>query len=539
MRKHMINNRVSIISSVLIAAVLLISTLAGCTSLKTAITNADLSTGGSDTLNLWDSGPLTLDPAISSEMSSHIYVMQIFSGLVKFDAQLKPTGDIAESWDISPDGKTYTFHLRKDVKFQDGRALTAADFKYSLERACKPATNSQTASTYLGDIVGVGDVISGKSKEISGVEVVDPYTLKITIDAPKAYFVSKLAYPTAFAVDSKNTGAGANWWQKPNGTGPYKLTKYNGGALIVLQPNQYYYGPRATVAVAFHILAGTPMSLYETGKIDVVEISKDYIDRAKDPAGPFADQLHVYPEFSLQYIGFNTSKPPFDDPLVRQAFCYAADKTRMVKLIQQDMVTTAMGIIPTDMPGYNKNVKGLDYDPAKARELLAKSKYGSALPPVTITVAGFGGVDVEDYLGAIIQDWQKNLGADVTVRLLEPGAFHYNLQEEVDNMYALGWIADYPDPQNFLDTLFYTGGEYNDSHYSNKNVDALLDKAAVEKDYDTRMALYQQAEQMIIDDAPFLPLWFGRSYMLINPRVSNFSIDSLGVPRLNLVTLEK
>ena len=286
----MIKSRISIISSLLIAAILTISLFSGCVQ----------AAGNKYDLNLWDSGPLTLDPAISSEMSSHIYVMQIFSGLVKFDAKLKPVPDIAEGWDISADGKTYTFHLRKDAKFQDGRAVTATDLKYSLERTCDPATGSQTASTYLNDIIGVQDVLSGKSKDLAGVQVIDASTLQITIDAPKAYFLSKMAYPTAFVVDRKNVESGTDWWQKPNGTGPYKLTKYNADSLIVLEPNQYFYGTKATATVAFHILAGIPMSLYETGKLDVVEISKEYIDRAQDPAGPFANQLHIFPEFSLQ-----------------------------------------------------------------------------------------------------------------------------------------------------------------------------------------------------------------------------------------------
>jgi oligopeptide transport system substrate-binding protein len=528
----MMKNRLSIIINALIAAILILSILPGC-SISATNNKYDL--------NLWDSGPLTLDPAISSEMSSHIYVMQVFSGLVKFDSHLKPVPDIAESWDVSADGKTYTFKLRKDAKFHDGRAVTASDLKYSFERACLPATGSQTASTYLSDIMGVKDVLSGKTKDLDGVRVIDTSTLKITIDAPKAYFLSKMAYPTAFVIDRKNVESGANWWHKPNGTGPYKLTTFAEDSLIVLQPNQYFYGTKATATVAFHILAGIPMSLYETGKIDVVDIYKTYIDRAQDPAGPFADQLHIFPEFSLQYIGFNTSKPPFDDPLVRQAFCYAVDKEHIIKLIQKDMVTKAEGIIPVDMPGYNKDIKGLDFDAANAKALLAKSKYGSAanLPPITLTTAGFGGVDVDDYLGAIIQDWKHNLGANVTVRLLEPSAFHYNLQEEVDEMYALGWIADYPDPQNFLDTLFYTGGEYNDSHYSNKELDKLLDKASVEKDYATRMGIYQQAEQIVVDQAPLMPLWFGRNYLVISPEVHDYNIDPLGVPRLNLVTVDK
>lgn len=280
------------------------------------------------------------------------------------------------------------------------------------------------------------------------------------------------------------------------------------------------------------------MSLYETGKIDVAEIGQLNIDRAADEMGPFFDQLHVFPEFSLQYIGFNTGKPPFDDPLVRQAFSQSVDKAHIIRIIQKNMVSRADGIIPPGMPGYNKDLKGPGYDPAHARELLSQSRYSAGLPPVTITVLGYGGVDVDPYLGAIIQDWEKNLGADVSIRLLEPGPFHYNLQQEADEMYVLGWIADYPDPQNFLQTLFYTGTEYNNGRFSSKELDDLIDRAAVEQDHDRRMRLYQQAEQVVVDQAPVIPLWFNQSYVLVNPRVKNYSIDPLGVPRLNLVTIE-
>jgi oligopeptide transport system substrate-binding protein len=516
-----------------------ISALAGCGLLQTSVGDIDNRSGPGGTLNLWDSGPLTLDPAISSEMSSHLYVMQIFNGLVKFDENLEPTPDLAERWEISPDGKTYTFFLRKNARFHDGSPITARDIQYSWERACRPATGSQTASTYLNDIAGSAEVMSGKAENISGVSVIDDYTLSVTVDAPRAYFLSKLAYPTAFVVDRKNVESGSGWWQKPNGSGPYMLTRWDQDSLIILQPNPYYYGQKAAARVVFQLLDGVPMSLYETGKIDVVEISKLYIDRAADEMGPFFDQLHIFPEFSLHYIGFNTAKAPFDDPLVRQAFSQAVDKDRIVGIIQKDMVSAAGGIIPPGMPGYNKDLKGLAYDPAHARELLAQSKYSSGLPPITITVLGWGGVDVEDYLGAVIQDWKKNLGVDVSIRLLEPAAFHYNLLQEADEMYVLGWIADYPDPQNFLETLFYTGTEYNAGRFSSKEMDGLIDRAAIEQDNDKRMALYQQAEQVVVDQAAILPLWFNKSYILVNPRIKDYSIDPLGVPRLNLVTVEK
>lgn len=535
--------KISIYLGCLLITMLLVSLLAGCSQLTSNISSAaDSFDTGNKTLDLWDSGPLTLDPAISSEMSSHLYVMQMYSGLVKFDSKLKPVPDISESWEISADGKTYSFILRKDVKFHDGRLMTASDVKYSFERACNPATNSPTALTYLGDIVGAAEMVSGKATTISGIEVVNDNTVKITIDAPKAYFLSKMAYPTAFIVDSKNVETGANWWNKPNGTGAYKLSKWDKGNLIILEPNTYFYGKKASVRVAFHLLSGAPilMSLYETGKIDVLAVNKLYIDRATDPAGPLYDQLHIYPEFSLSYIGFNTSKPPFDDVYVRQAFCHAVNKERIIKLTQKDMVTPATGIIPEGMPGYNKNIKGLEYNVEKAKELLAKSKYGSAdkLPPITITLSSMGDINIDDYLGAIIQGWKRDLGVQVNVRLLNQHIFQYNLHEEVDEMFTMGWIADYPDPQNFLDILFHSGADYNNANFSNKELDTLLDQAAIEQDYDKRIAMYQQAEQLIVDQAPILPLWFSRNYALVNQRVKGYNIDPLGVPRFNQVTLE-
>ena len=220
LRKQLFNflGIITIVVYLLVAA-------SACGVLAKATENIPLAQLSGPTLNLWDQGPLTLDPAISSEMSSQIYVMHIFSGLVRLDSDLKPVPDIADNWSISDDGKTYTFYLRKDVKFQDGRPLTAQDIKYSLERSCNPATGSQTASTYLNDILGASEMISGKADSLSGVTIVDDYTLKITIDAPKVYFLSKLAYPTAFAVDKKNVESGADWWKKPNGTGPVQAHK--------------------------------------------------------------------------------------------------------------------------------------------------------------------------------------------------------------------------------------------------------------------------------------------------------------------------
>lgn len=492
------------------------------------------------TLNLWDTGPLTLDPAISSEMSSHTYVMQIFSGLVRLGDDSKPAPDIARNWQKSNDGRTYTFYLRKGVRFHDGREVTAQDFKYSWERACNPETGSQTAATYLGDIVGAKDMLQGKATEISGVEVIDDYTLKITIDAPKAYFLAKLTYPTAFVVDKANVETGKKWWHKPNGTGPFKLKEWQAGKVLILEPNEHYYGKPATTRIIFHLLAGMPMALYETGKIDVAPVYEYYIDAVTDKSGPFYRELSIFPELSLFYIAFNTTKPPFDDVNIRRAFCHAINKERIIKITLKGTATKAHGILPPNMPGYNKNLQGLTYDVDKARSLIAASKYGSVanLPPITLTTSGWGG-NIPEYLGAIILDWRQNLGVEVSVRQLEPEVFSYHLKQEVDEMFITGWIADYPDPQNFLDVLFHTDTEYNAGGYSNPDVDALLDQAAVEPDETTRLNLYQQAEQILVNDAACLPLWFGKTYLLIKPYVKNYNLDAQGIPTLSQVYIER
>ncbi len=492
------------------------------------------------TLNLYGIDPLTLDPAVSGEVTSHEYIMQLFSGLVRLGDNLEPAPDIAERWQVSGDGKTYTFYLRQDVPFHNGKQVIAGDFKYSWERACDPDTGSLTAATYLGDIVGVKEALAGKSKEISGVSVVDDFALQVTIDAPKSYFLSKLTYPTAFVVDKANVESGKKWWHQPNGTGPFKLRQWDENNVLVLEKNTHYYGELAKVdSVVFKLWGGVPMNMYETGEIDVTGVSRHYIDKVQDKAGPFYQELSAVPELSFFYIGFNTTKPPFDDVNIRRAFSQAIDKDKLVSLVFRGMVRRADGILPPGMPGYNEGLSGLDFNTANAKELIANSKYGdvSNLPSITITTSGWGGL-ISPALEAIIHEWRQNLGIEVKVRQLEPQRFLYHLKQERDEMFYLGWVADYPHPQDFLDVLFHTGADNNHSGYSNPEVDSLLDKAGVEPDYELSLALYQQAEQKMVDDAACLPLWFGQNYILVKPYVTGYNLTPLGFAPLNKVSVE-
>ncbi len=527
--------RLRLLLAVLAAVVALSPVVSSC-ALEGSPSNGAAS---DNTLNLTDAGPITLDPALANSDRSLSYVVEIFSGLVSFDPALNLTPDIAKNWDVTAGGTTYTFHLRQGVKFHDGREVTAADFKYSIERTCDPATGSQTAEIYLGDIEGVGERLAGRAAEVAGVKAIDNYTLQITIDAPKQYFLSKLAHPAAFVVDQANVQSGADWWYEPNGTGPFRLKEWREDDLIVLERNDHYYLEHAKLAnVVYRLWSGMPMTMYETGEIDVTGVDLGDIDRVLDPDNPLHKELTVTPQLSLYLIGFNSKRPPFDDAMVRQAFCEAVDKQKIVDLVLKNAVARADGIVPPGMPGYDEDIRPLAFDPSQARHLLAESKYGNAtsLPSVTLTSMGRG--IVPDLEAALVDMWRRNLGVEVLIRQLEPERYADLIMREKDELFALGWQADYPDPQNFVDVLFHTGTSANIGEYSNPEVDVLLERARVETNEAVRMALYQQAEQIIVSDAACLPLFFDISYTLVKPYVKNLPLTPLWIPRLKYVYVE-
>ncbi|MGA9695350.1 MAG: peptide ABC transporter substrate-binding protein [Dehalococcoidales bacterium] len=531
-------------------AILLISasllTSCGAASSTTAVNNNSSSTttavtAGSGTLTFTNTDPYTLDPAASNEALSTSYIMQIYSGLMKLDNNLEPVPDIAASMPtVSADGLTYTFHLRTDVKFSDGTPVTANDFQYSWNRAANPATNSPTAPEYLGDIAGVNDVLSGKATQISGVKVIDNYTLQVTINSPESYFLYKLTFPASFVVEKSNVNSGANWWKTPIGTGPFKVKEWTPETEFILARNDLYYGDLPKIAEIDMTLNSTTsdMDLFETGDVDFTSPPAEYYDQIMDPAGPFYQDLSVSPSLSVDYIGFNCNEAPFNDPDIRQAFCLAIDKDKIVDLTYRNMAQKAEGILPPGIPGYNANVTGLDFDVSQAQALIKASTYGSAanLPPITITVAGEGG-NTDQVIQSLVYQWQQNLGVNVQVRELDPEVYYSELSQEVDQMYSTGWIADYPYPQDFLDILFSSGSTYNYGGYSNPQFDALIQQANGESDPTKAFTLYQQAEQLMINDGACLPLTFGQNYLLIQPWVKGLTVNALGIMDFNDVTI--
>jgi oligopeptide transport system substrate-binding protein len=458
---------------------------------------------------------------------------RVFGGLVSLDPGLNVTPELAESWDVSPDGTVYTFHLRQNAVFHDGRAVTAQDVVYSWERAANPELQSDTVLTYLGDIVGVKDMADGKATSISGLKVLDDHTLQVTIDAPKPYFLLKLTYAVAFVVDKANVESGEEWYRTPNGTGPYKLTRWDRFQLMVYEANKdFYLGTPSIPYVIVKLYSGDSMRMYEAGEIDISGVPAYDVARVLDPAEPLHADLRTGVELCTSYIVFDTTRPPFDDARVRQAFTMAFDRQKYIDVILHGAALPARGIYPPGLPGYNTELKGLDYDPEAARDLLRKSKYGGpkGLPQIVFTSGGIGS-DIGADVAAMAQMWQQNLGVTITVENLEPDRYYDELYAgHHGQIFDGGWCADYPDPENFADVLLHTGAQQNLGGYSNPALDALLEQARVEPDVTRRIALYQQAEQMIVDDAPLLFTVHGLSYVLVKPYVKGYVLTPIDIP---------
>ncbi len=490
--------------------------------------------------------PPTLDPHLAQDTASAAIVVEVFSGLVSISPDLQIIPEIAKSWDITDGGTTYTFHLREDARFHDGKKVTAEDFKYSFERAADPRTQSPVALTYLGDIVGVKERLRGQADHVSGVQVVDEFTLRIRVDAPKVYILAKLTYPTAYVVDQKNIEKlGNRWTQQPNGTGPFKVSKYAVGDVIVLERNENYYrGAPYLDRVEFILRGGSSMAMYENGEIDLAGVGLDSLPRVEDPANPLSRELVTAPpQFSLSYIGFNVATPPFDDIKVRQALTYAINKTLIASDVLGGLEVPAAGILPPGFPGYNPALLGLAFDAAKAKALLKESRYDpakGAFPRVSLTVPGTGGslgLDLE----VIIEQWRQILGIEVEIRQVEWATYLQELNRRNLQLYAgLGWQADYPDPENFLDILFHSQSEANHGAYRNEQVDRLLEQARTEQDPQRRLQLYQQAERLIVDEAFIIPLWYtGEQKVLVKPYVKGYRLSPMVLPRLKDVWLDK
>lgn len=508
-----------------IAAVLLMLFVAAqvaCSALPAPL-DAMLDRGA--TLRVRGGQPQTLDPAMANDSISWTYLIQIYSGLVKLNNRLEVVPDLAERWELSPDGRTYTFRLRPGIRFHSGREVVAGDFKYAMERALDPATQSTVGKTYLGDVVGAAEMAAGQARELRGVRTPDPRTLEIEIDAPKTYFLAKLTFPTAFALDRANVESGPSWFEKPNGTGPFRVAAWQRETKLTLSRfNQHWNGPARIKGLEFDLSPTPGIVLYERGDVDVTEIDLGSLDRVSDPSSPLRNQIVETPLLSTWYLGFNPSKPPFDDVNVRRAFAQATDRERLVRVFFRGRRATAESILPPGLPGYNAQIRALPFDPAEAKRLLAASRYAGRMPEVILSVGDGSAATGE----AFAEMYSRVLGVDVGVREQSEGFFE-SLQRREAQMFLTGWVADYPDPEDFLDILFYSRSSGNYGGFASSEVDQLLERARVEADERRRGELYGQAEQLLLRDAAAVPIYHEVIRALVRPYVTGLTWTPLGV----------
>ena len=493
---------------------------------------------------LW-ADPPTLDPALVTDGTSYAIVIELFSGLVKLTGESDDpiAMDLAESYSVSNGGKTYKFVLRDDSKFSDGSPVTATDFKWSWERAALPETESPIVDEFLGDIIGVQAIIDGEATTAEGIEVIDDLTLQVTIDAPKPYFIAKLTYPIAFVVNADNvTASGENWTDDPVGTGPFVLKSYSIGERMLLSKNPNYWGDPAYLDEVQLLLAGgSAMAMYENDEIDITGIGLADLERVTDPEEELSkDVIEVPPSFSTSYIGFNVEEAPFDDVHFRRALNFAVDKQLVANAVFSDLVRPATGVIPPGFVGFNPDLEGLAFDEEKAKEELAKSKYADpeTRPRIVITLPGTGGSP--SLTTEVVADmWRRTLEVDVEIQQVEWATFLQDLHRNRLQAFSLAWQADYPDPHTFVDVLFRTGSSINNTNYSNPEVDALLEQANVEADPVRRIKLYQEAEEMIVEDAAWLPLWWGvEGKVLVKQRIGGMTFPPLSVPIYQYVYID-
>ena len=473
----------------------------------------------------------TLDPAIGYDWQNWSMIKSLFDGLMDYEpgtTTLKP--NLATGYTVSEDGLTYTFTLRKGVKFHNGREFKASDVKYTLERVVNPKTQSPGTGFYA-TIKGFEEESSGKTDRLSGIEIVDDYTVKFTLNRPDATFLHKMALNFAHIVPKEAVEKwGQDFGRHPVGTGAFKLEEWTLGQRLVFKANPDYH------------IADVPKLdsiIFEVGQEPIVallRLQRGEVDIAGDgiPPAKFLEVMHdpQYKDLVVSgdqlhtgYIALNTRIPPFDDLKVRKAVNMAIDKERIVRVIN-GRAEPANQPLPPLMPGYNKDYTGYPYDPKIARALLAEAGYGDGVE-TTLFVAN---TDPQPRIAQAIQQDLAAIGMTVDIRsLAQANVIAAGGEADQAPMIwsgGMAWIADYPDPSNFYGPILSCGsavpGGWNWSWYCNKELDAEASKADAMADpsrAETRIDMWRHIFTAIMADAPWVPVFNEKRYTIRSPRL--------------------
>lgn len=473
--------------------------------------------------------PPHLDWSLATDNVSSDIIFNLMEGLVTFDHHLNVHPGLATHWEISKDGKTYTFHIRKNVKWTDGKELTAHDFVFGWKRILDPKTASEYAY-FLFDVLNAQTFNEGKLTDFSkvGVKALSDDTLEVTLWHPASYFLKIHTFWGTFPQRQDVVEKYGDHWTDPKNIvtlGPFKLSEWKHDYKVVLKANPNYWGnpPKLKQVTAYIVNEdSTALSLYETGKIDLLRrihplVITKYKSLPDYQHGPF---LRGY------YYGFNTTKKPFDDVRVRRAFSMSIDRTQFPEILQGNQIPTSSWV-PKGMFGYAPEV-GLQFNPQKAQLLLAQAGYpkGENFPEVTIVYDSRD--DNKVVAENLQQQWKKNLNVKLFLENQEWKVHLRQLRDDAPHLWRLGWGADFPDPDNFLN-LFTSYSGNNLTRWKNQRYDKLIELGASEMDPQKRLSYYKEAQEILTEkDVPIISLFMEAQNILLKPYVKGYHINAMG-----------
>ncbi|MDP2158576.1 MAG: ABC transporter substrate-binding protein, partial [Nitrospirota bacterium] len=467
--------------------------------------------------------PTTLDPALIVDVTGGLIAAKIFNGLVRLDKNLEVIPDLAESWNISPDGKKYTFHLRRDITFSNSRIISTADVKYSFERILDP--RGKSPNTWILDkISGAKAFMKGESAEVSGIKISDPYTIQIILEKPFSPFLNLLTMTAAYVVPKEEVQRwGEEFASHPVGSGPFRLAEWKHNNHLLLDRNEDYFGGMALVrGLRYRIIPEdlTAITEFELGNLDVISVpASEYRRIMKADTGK--NLVSSMEGINTYYLGFNCSRPPFDDIRARKAVSFAIDRKRILETFYEGRGRLAHGPIPDILRRWNAPVPPA-YDPATARKL--------------IEAAGLKGKKIQLYVTAdpevvdiaeIIQSYLRNAGLSVIIKQLEWSSYKAAINKGEADMFWISWWADYPDPENFLFPLFHSsnhGPSGNRTRYTNRAVDALIEAGQKSSNREERDHYYNAAEWAIVADMPWVFFWHKTDITIRQSTIRNYRI---------------
>ncbi len=480
----------------------------------------------------------TLDPATIVDVAGGSVAAKIFNGIVRFGDDSKVIPDLAESFSISKNGKTYTFHLRKGVRFHNGRELRAIDVKYSFKRVLDP--ESKSSRTWLFDrISGAREFMNGKARDVSGIRLLDDYTITIELTEPFGPFLNLLAMPSAYIVPKEEVEKkGIEFSSNPIGTGPFKIKAWKRGRELVLVANEDYFADRPRIkGIVYRIIPEelTTIAEFESGNLDVMGVPSTEFRRYSE-SEKWRGLIKQGPGLNTFYLGLNCQKAPFNDKRVRQALNYAVDRERILKTIMEGRGDLANGPIPPfliknppespfpkggldQIPPLAKGGEGgfsYRYNPTKARALLKEAGYDNRLKFKIYQSADLETADIME----VVQQYLRDVGVEAEIVQLEWSAFKEAINKGEADSFWLSWKADYPDPENFLFPVFHSsnwGAAGNRARFKDPETDRLIEEAQREPDEEKRKSLYLEAEKRVMEEAPWLFFWHKSEYIIHQP----------------------